>query len=147
MSNVLRMRWTLAPLTPPRPLLNCSRCGGTRPFRSSGKVRLNANGKRLDAWLIYKCRDCDGSWNRPLFERRNVRDLDPETLGALETSASKWVERRAFDLADLKRSAGRVEPSGESRVEKRTLSEPPPPWSSLEIVLEIAAQTAVRLDR
>ena len=111
MSNILRVCWTLRPLTAPRPWLNCSRCGGTRPFRSSGKVRLNANGKRLDAWLIYKCCDCDGTWNRPLFERRNVRELDPDTLGALETSAPEWVERWAFDLADLKRSAARVEHS------------------------------------
>lgn len=147
MPNVLRVCWTLRPLTAPRPWLNCSRCGGTRPFRSSGKVRLNANGKRLDAWLIYKCCDCDGTWNRPLFERRNVRELDPDTLGALATSAPEWVERWAFDLADLKRSAARVEHCPDVRIEKRASFEPRPPWSSLAIVLEVAAQVAIRLDQ
>ena len=65
------------PRTPPRPWLACSRCRGIKPFRCSEKFRLNANGKRLDAWLIYRCASCDNTWNRPVLERRNRRDIDP----------------------------------------------------------------------
>ena len=65
------------PRTPPQPWLACSRCRDIRPFRCSEKFRLNANGKRLDAWLIYRCGSCDNTWNRPVLERRNRRDIDP----------------------------------------------------------------------
>ena len=56
-----------------------STCGDSRRFRSSGKVRLNANGRKLDAWLIYKCESCDRTWNLPLLERAVVGGLDPAT--------------------------------------------------------------------
>src|SRR5262245_33518284 len=118
MSATLRVRWTLKPLTPPEPWLACSRCGAPRPFRSSGRIRLNANGKRLDAWLVYRCRDCDGTWNRPLLERRNVGDIDRETLAALHANAADWVARMEFDVNDLKRRAGRVEEFAETEVVK-----------------------------
>src|SRR5262245_31300010 len=102
-NDVVHVRWILSPKTPPRPWLACSRCGGERPFQASGKIRLNANGRRLDAWLIYRCAACDSTWNRPLFERRNVADFDRVTLAALETNAPNLVRRWAFDLTDLRR--------------------------------------------
>ncbi|TIW96850.1 MAG: hypothetical protein E5V57_26540, partial [Mesorhizobium sp.] len=53
MSSILRIRWVIAPKTAPRPLINCNRCNGLKAYHSSGKFRVNANGKRIDAWLIY----------------------------------------------------------------------------------------------
>ncbi|MFC0803867.1 DUF1062 domain-containing protein [Ensifer sp. P24N7] len=80
MCNTLQVRWTIIPLIPPQPWVACSGCGGVRAFESSNKIRLNANGRKLDAWLIYKCSTCDRTWNRPIFERRNVRDIRPAVL-------------------------------------------------------------------
>jgi hypothetical protein len=134
--------------TPPRPWLACSRCGGVRPFQSSGKSRLNANGKRLDAWLIYRCVACDSTWNRPLFERRNVRELARETLAALETSAPDLVRRWAFDVNDLKRRVGRVEESDDIHVEKLVVGEQAKQrWSLIEIEMQTASAAGIRLDR
>ncbi|RVC12935.1 DUF1062 domain-containing protein, partial [Mesorhizobium sp. M7A.F.Ca.AU.001.01.1.1] len=55
MSGLLRIHWAIAPQTAPRPLINCNRCGTVRAYCSSGKFRVNANGKRIDVWLIYRC--------------------------------------------------------------------------------------------
>ncbi|TGQ24417.1 DUF1062 domain-containing protein, partial [Mesorhizobium sp. M4B.F.Ca.ET.214.01.1.1] len=68
MSSILRIHWTIAPEIAPRPLINCNRCGGVKAYRCSGKFRVNANGKRIDVWLIYRCADCDNSWNFGIFE-------------------------------------------------------------------------------
>ncbi|WP_292189134.1 DUF1062 domain-containing protein [Mesorhizobium sp.] len=84
MSSILRMRWAIAPKTAPRPHINCNRCGGLKPYHCSGKFRVNANGKRIDAWLIYRCIDCNNSWNFGILERCNRRDIEPALLHSLE---------------------------------------------------------------
>lgn len=38
-------------------------------FVNSGKFRVNANGKHLDVWLIYRCKKCKHSWNLSIYER------------------------------------------------------------------------------
>ena len=44
---------------------HCQGCGRMTVFRNSGKVRRNANGKRIYQFEIYKC-DRDHTWNRPV---------------------------------------------------------------------------------
>lgn len=100
MSPVLRVRWTIVPQTAPQPWRHCRRCGGTRRFRTGGKIRLNANGKLVDAWLIYRCAACDDTWNRPILERRPLRTIDPDVLGA-ELQVSQSVIRRLERRGDL----------------------------------------------
>src|ERR1700722_16232414 len=117
----------------PRPWLNCNRCGATRPFRSSDKIRMNANGRRIDAWLIYKCMDCENSWNRPLLERQSIGDVDRSTLRALQTNDADLVRRTAFDVEDLRRRTERVEEFAESKVVRKMLSVGQEPLARLEI--------------
>ena len=97
MSDVLRVQWTITPASAPEPWLNCSRCRGTTRFRASGKIRVNANGKRLDAWLIYKCTSCDNTWNRPILERRHVSTIDPHLLASLQANDPELSRRLAFE--------------------------------------------------
>ncbi|SCM78981.1 conserved hypothetical protein [uncultured Pleomorphomonas sp.] len=103
MSDRLSVRWTVVARDCPRPVFACPACGGDRPFHPSGKLRLNANGKRLDAWLIYKCDGCDRTWNRPIFERRLAADVPPGDLAALRAGDPAFVRRLAFDLSALRR--------------------------------------------
>jgi hypothetical protein len=147
MSSILRVQWTITPSTPPQPWLACSRCRDNRPFRCSEKFRLNANGKLLDAWLIYRCGSCDNTWNRPVLERRNRRDIDPAFLHALETNDSQWIRRYAFDAAGLRNRAERIEEFADCDVGKRLLSAGPKPFSKLEILLAISVPTSLRTDR
>jgi hypothetical protein len=146
MCNLLQVRWTIIPTTPPQPWIACSGCGGFRPFQSSGKIRLNANGRKLDAWLIYKCTGCEGTWNRTIFERRNVGDIDSATLAALQSNDSRWICARAFDIETLKRSAHRIEVSADCEVRKELLREAAD-WKYLEIEFSISVPVSLRLDR
>jgi len=56
---------------------HCSGCGRDRAFASSGRFRVNASGRCLDVWLIYRCGSCGRTWNRAVHER-----VRPESLGA-----------------------------------------------------------------
>ncbi|WFU03157.1 DUF1062 domain-containing protein [Rhizobium sp. CB3171] len=146
MCNSLKVRWTINPRTAPQPWIACSGCGCPKPFKSSGKIRLNANGKKLDAWLVYKCVDCDKTWNRTLFERQTIRDLDPLVLEALQGNDSDWIRAREFDLDALRRKTQRIDEFADADVEKEMLSEPDR-WTMLEIDLAVTLPFNVRLDR
>jgi hypothetical protein len=147
MSDVLRVQWTITPRTAPQPWLSCSRCGEARPFRSSDKIRLNANGKRVDAWLIYKCTGCGSTWNRPILERRSVRTIEPDLLMALHTSEQALARRLAFDVEGLRRCAGRVEEFDDALVIKTVLSESTMPARQLEILCSVPEPVGLRVDR
>jgi hypothetical protein len=147
MSNVLRLQWTIVPRKPPQPWLKCKRCGGLRPFESSGKVRVNAQGKRLDAWLVYNCIACKNSWNRPIFERRNVRDVEPHLMKALLRNDPDNVRRLAFEVEDLRRRSDRIAEFPDIDVRKEALSKPTLPADMLELRLIAPFPVSLRLDR
>lgn len=147
MSDVLRVQWTIIARTAPQPWLGCSRCGEARRFRSSDRIRVNANGKRVDAWLIYKCTGCGGTWNRPILERRPVRTIEPDFLMSLHASESALTRRLAFDVEALRRSAGRVEEFDDALVVRKVLSESTEPARQLEILCSVPEPVGLRVDR
>ncbi|MBZ9848568.1 DUF1062 domain-containing protein [Mesorhizobium sp. CA14] len=147
MSRTLCVRWTIAPAIAPRPLINCNRCGGLKPYRCGGKFRVNANGKRLDVWLIYRCVDCDNSWNFAILERRNRRDIEPALLAALQSNDPDLVRRHAFDGAMLRGRAGRIEESPGVTVRKELLDGEPGRATALALELRLEGTTPLRLDR
>jgi hypothetical protein len=147
MTGIVTAHWAIAPSTPPQPLRHCSTCGQTRPFQSSGKVRLNANGRRLDASLIYKCTTCDRTWNLPLVERAPVTSLSAADLAALQHSDPEWVRQREADLTLLARHCDRIEPAADIRICKTVDGVWPAPWAVIELTFTAMAATGQRLDR
>lgn len=146
MCNLLRVQWTITPRTAPQPWLACNGCGELRAFQASGKIRLNANGRKLDAWLIYRCLICDKSWNRPIFERQNVRDISPPVLEALQCNDPQWIRAETFNLEALRRKSQRIDEFPDFDIEKKIRDEPPH-WAAAEIDLTVPFPAGIRLDR
>ena len=146
MSDILRVRWTITPKIAPQPWITCSGCGKLNAFRSSDKVRLNANGRKLDAWLIYKCLTCDKTWNRSIFERQNVREIDPRILEALHSNDPQWIWAEAFNMQALRRKSQRVDVFPEYDVAKTVVHEAAF-FKTIEIELQVALPVNMRLDR
>ena len=147
MCNALSVEWTITPRLAPQPWTSCNRCGGFQPFESSGKTRLNANGKKLDARMIYKCRTCGKTWNRPIFQRRNIRTIDPAVLEALQSNDSAWIRLQEFDVAALRREAGRVDEFADVEIVRKILNNGSANAASLRIELVVPLPTSMRLDR
>lgn len=103
MPGTLCITWTITSSASPMPILTCARCNTQRAFASSGRFRLNANGKRLDAWLIYRCSVCDQTWNRPVFERRARNMVDPALLEVLQRNDPGFATKTALDMTGIKR--------------------------------------------
>ena len=147
MSGILRVRWTVTPKDAPQPLIACNRCGCRKPFHSSGKFRLNTQGKRQDAWLIYKCTSCQSTWNCPVFERKNVREIDPSTMQALQSNNQSLAKELAFDGIWLRRHAHSVKERHDADIRKEIVSGTAKPWLDLEILLAVPFQVSLRTDR
>lgn len=145
--HIFRVQWTIVSRTAPQPWIKCSRCGVLKPFRSSGRTRLNANGKTLDAWLIYKCTSCDNTWNRPILERLKVRDLEASVLQALQSANADWLRDFAFDVASLRQRATRIDEFADVEVLKSVKGDAPEDWTSLDIELIVPRPVNLRLDR
>lgn len=143
----LRVRWHITPLEPPRVWRHCGQCGARRPFVSSGKFRSNAQKKRLDIWLIYRCAACGRTWTYPLFERRAVGEIDPRLFQAIAGNCAETARRYAFDVARLRSYADRVEPCEEIRVEKAVLGGHAACADGLVVALALAGPCALRLER
>ncbi|MEU0677027.1 DUF1062 domain-containing protein [Streptomyces sp. NPDC006172] len=71
--------WVVMPTCLPLVIHRCHTCASAR-FRASGKFRVNANHKLLDAWLLVLCTGCGETAKLTVFERVNVRSLRPELL-------------------------------------------------------------------
>ncbi|MEV4119843.1 DUF1062 domain-containing protein [Micromonospora sp. NPDC049645] len=60
----------------------CHACASER-LRASGKFRVNANHKILDAWLLALCTACGETAKLTILERMTVRSIPPELLDRL----------------------------------------------------------------
>ena len=147
MARVIKTEWVVAPCRPPEVHLHCGSCGTNRVFQSSGRVRLNAHGKRLDSWLIYRCATCDRTWNRSLAERASVREFTPEQLHAMQHSTPSWVRDVEFDLASLKHHSDQVVIPPEVVVRKEAPIAETQDCVRILLQLRVLRPTGVRLDR
>jgi len=98
--------WKIVASDRPGIIRPCGRCGAVRTFVATGKFRLNANGARLDAWLIYACTSCGKRWNRTIFERRSVKSLEHGYLEALQQNDAVLANRLARKIDQTALEAG-----------------------------------------
>jgi hypothetical protein len=50
-------------------LRKCGKCGCKKNYINTKRFRVNANGNRVDIWLIYQCEKCKHTYNLPIYER------------------------------------------------------------------------------
>jgi hypothetical protein len=143
--HTLFVRWRVAPAASPLVVRHCPRCERERPFASSGRFRVNAQKKRLDAWLVYRCCHCERTWNYPVIERQVVDTIAPGYLQRLHANCPDLAAAFAGDIARLRRFARGVE-AGSLRLEKHKL-EGSEAAGELRILLQLATPLASRLDR
>lgn len=146
MHDILRVTWTVTPLNPPLIWRNCPNCRTSMPFACTGDFRTNAQKKRIDIWLIYRCEACDARWNLPLFERIAVGDLPPGEFESIAHNDPGVAMRYAFDLNRLARHSHRIAASPGVGIRKhRSGSGSTAPV--LEIGIALLRPVQLRLDR
>lgn len=75
MSYLEKIEYEIVPLESLSIIRNCSGCGKKSTFKNTKRFRVNANGNRLDVWLIYQCDKCKHTYNLTIYEREKVSSL------------------------------------------------------------------------
>jgi hypothetical protein len=144
--ETLRVTWQVAPLRPPLVRRHCSRCSNEMPFACSMRFRTNAQKKRIDVWLIYRCSACDEVWNLPIFERVATSDIAPDAFEAIARNDLTLALRHAFDRARLARHGVTLEPP-EVSIRKSRNDGCADAAGAIAITLALALPCEMRLDR
>jgi hypothetical protein len=111
------------------------------------KFRANAQKKRIDVWLIYRCAGCDETWNMPVFERAALGDIAQDEFQAIARNDPALAARYAFDRERLARHASRIDDSAGVTIRKTRLNGDQHAATAIAISLALAWPLRVRLDR
>ena len=124
---------------------HCARCHEPSVFECSELFRANANGKLIDIWLTYRCRQCDNTRNLTVVERTPVNRLPAGLLEAAHSNDQTTARRIARDVNVIRRNGAVVAEGDEC--EYSTPAEPAlSREDGLEIFVEFPDPLLVRLD-
>lgn len=82
----------------------CGECGKKQAFINSGKFRVNANGNRVDVWLIYRCKNCKHSWNLAIYERMRPSKIKKDDYELFMENDYERASKYGNDIDFLKRN-------------------------------------------
>lgn len=85
-------------------LHKCSGCGKKMHFVNTGRFRVNANGNKVDIWLIYQCAKCKHSLNLTVYERRKPNRISQEEYRRFLENDEDLALQYGNDKAFLKRN-------------------------------------------
>lgn len=86
----------------------CHACPSDR-FRASGKFRVNAHHKLLDAWLLVLCTGCGRTERLTVLERTPVGSVRPELLDRLHGNDPGLVAELLRDPVVLRRNGAALD--------------------------------------
>ncbi len=75
MSYLRKISYSVIPEHSFNVIRNCSGCGCKAVFHNTNRFRVNANGNKLDVWLIYQCKKCKHTSNFTVYKRQNPESL------------------------------------------------------------------------
>lgn len=99
--------WKLCPAGLPLAERYCKKCGKKALFLCSGQFRVNAQKKRVDVWLIYRCSRCGSTWNLEILSRVSPQEIAPSLLEGFFQNDPALAGRYAADIPLLQRSGAR----------------------------------------
>lgn len=103
-----KVKWKLEYLSLPHVIRYCKKCGEKTEFVCSEKFRVNARKKYLHIWLIYKCINCDTTWNSTIYACITPQSLAPKVLEGFHKNDKELVERFAMNMEYLNKNGAEV---------------------------------------
>lgn len=87
--------WEVKPKNTPLLKRKCNHCDSKR-FYCSGKFRMNAQKKKIDIWLIYRCVKCDNRYNMTIFSRTKPELLNKDLFNKFLENNTELAREYAF---------------------------------------------------
>lgn len=139
--------WVVRELGLPAIVKACVACRSTR-HRPTGKIRVNANGKLLDVWMLICCALCGRTSKIPVHERIHVQALEGERLRRFENNDPAMVRQLAMDGELAGRASYRLDWSGTWELETDMPFYEPDPADPLplEVVVGFELPAPIRVE-
>ena len=107
-----KSEYRILPVSGYKILRGCPGCGCRSAYASTGNFRVNANGKQIDVWLIYRCEKCGHTYNLAIYERVAPKDIPEEEYSQFlenHRAAALWWGTRKEVFA---RNRAEIDPEG-----------------------------------
>lgn len=100
-------------------LRNCPKCGNGSIYVSTNNFRVNANGNRIDVWLIYQCEKCRNTYNLTIYERMKPSFLKREEYQAFLNNDKEFALKQGMNKAIFEANKAQIDATDISyRLEK-----------------------------
>lgn len=104
-----KVLWEVQYLSLPKVSKHCKKCGKKTSFSCSEKFRINAQQKSLYIWLIYKCSDCDATWNASVHSHILPQSLNSGRLEGFYNNDETLVAEYAMNSNFLHENGVEIE--------------------------------------
>lgn len=100
--------WNIKYCAPPTVLRYCKKCGKKNEYVCSGEFRVNAQQKTLDIWLIYKCVQCNTTWNSTIYSRVSPPSLGVTLLERFHSNDEILALQYAMNISLLQKNGAAI---------------------------------------
>lgn len=97
MSYLRKIEYTIMPEESFKILRNCAGCGCKAVFHNTNRFRVNANGNKIDVWLIYQCIKCKHTNNLTVYERCRPESILQQEYEKYLSNSSKLAFKYGTD--------------------------------------------------
>ncbi len=112
MSYFREFRYEIIPEESYTILRHCPLCGTKSSYINSNNFRVNANGNRIDVWLIYQCNKCKHTYNLTILDRKNKVDLPLQHYKSFMENDKVLAMRYGMDKSILSKNKAEIDKNG-----------------------------------
>ncbi|MDE7436806.1 MAG: DUF1062 domain-containing protein [Lachnospiraceae bacterium] len=109
MSYLKKIEYEIVPEESFVVIRNCSGCGRKTHFINTKKFRVNANGSKLDVWLIYQCEKCKHTFNLAIYERRKASSIPKNEYQCFLSNDEQLAEMYGKNMQLFKRNKAEID--------------------------------------
>ena len=112
MSYLKKIEYEIVPRESFLVIRGCSGCGKKTHFTNTKKFRVNANGNKLDVWLIYQCEKCRHTFNLSIYERQKPSSIPKEEYQRFLSNDEQLAEAYGKNIQLFKKNKAEVDYEG-----------------------------------
>ncbi|MDE6418933.1 MAG: DUF1062 domain-containing protein [Lachnospiraceae bacterium] len=87
----------------------CAGCCRKTNFINTKKFRVNANGNKLDVWLIYQCETCRHTLNLTIYERKKASTIPKEEYDCFLRNEEELAEKYGRDMSLFQKNKAEID--------------------------------------
>lgn len=100
---------------------SCAGCNKKTSFKNTKQFRINANGNKLDVWLIYQCETCKHTLNLTVYERKQPTLIPSDKYKLFLNNDDVLAKTYGRDLRFFKKNKAEIDFQNiKYYIEKRT---------------------------